>query len=116
MVSRFSCQFVSAMDACINRDVHNKHLVCSGVETSEQSLTCWGNSKGEETCRVHVESPARWGYAIAMESEKKCDKCYEIYEKYEQMRANYERINANYEQIKATYGQIHAKYKQLHAK
>lgn len=70
-----------------------------------------------------VESPARWGYAIAMESEKNCQKCHELYEKYEhiranykQMRANFERINANYEQMKAIYEQIHAKYEQVHAK
>ena len=111
----------SSIDVYI--DVRNKPLAHSGAETSTKPLTRRGNSKGQETCCVCVESPARWGYAKAMESEKNCQKCHELSEKYEhiranyeQMRANFERVNANYEQMKATYEQVHAKYEQVHAK
>ncbi|KAL9962518.1 hypothetical protein ACROYT_G031625 [Oculina patagonica] len=82
-----------------NRDVHNKSLVYSGAETSNQPLTRRGDSKGEETCEMHVESPSRWGYAITMESEK---------------IANYEQMKANYEQMKANYEQIHVKCEEIH--
>ena len=42
-----------------------------------------------------VESPARWVYAIAMESKKKCHKYHELYEKYEHIGANYEQMTAS---------------------
>lgn len=112
-------------DSSVYKDVHNKLLdhVHSGAETSTKPLTRRGNSKGEETCCVCVESPVRWGYAIAMESEKNYQKCHELCEKYEhiranneQVKANFERINANCEQMKPTYEQIHAKYEQVHGK
>ena len=91
------------MDACMNRDVHNKSRVYSGTETSEQPSTRRGNSKGEETYRAYVESPARWGYAITMESEKA---------KYQQIKAKYQQIKAKYQQINAKYEQINSKYEQ----
>ncbi|KAJ7386841.1 hypothetical protein OS493_006871 [Desmophyllum pertusum] len=101
--------FFSAMDACmnacINGDVHNKSHVYSGTETSEEPSTRRGKSKGEETYRAYVESPARWGYAITMESEK-----------YKQMKAIYEQMKAIHEQMKAIYEQMKAKYEQISAK
>ena len=46
------------MDACVNEDVYIKSRVYSATETSEKPLTRQGNSKGKETYRVYVESPA----------------------------------------------------------
>ena len=91
------------MDACMNRDVHNKSRVYSGTETSEQPSTRRGYSKGEETYQAHVESPASWGYAITIESEKA--KYQHIKDKYQQIKAKYEQINSKYEQSYAKYEQ-----------
>ena len=89
----------------------DKPRVYSGTEISEQPSTRRGNSKGEETYRAYVESPARWGYAITMESEKakyqqiKAIKCEQIKAKCEQIKAKYQQINAKYEQISSKYEQ-----------
>ncbi|KAJ7375960.1 hypothetical protein OS493_037767 [Desmophyllum pertusum] len=74
-----------------------------GTETLEEPSTRRGNSKGEETYQAYVESPARWGYAISMESEK-----------YKQMKAIYEQMKAKYEQINVNYEEIFAKYEQIY--
>ena len=70
---------------------------------------------------MYVESPARWGYAITMESEKAkyqqmIVKCEQMRDKYEQMKDKYEQIIAKYQHTKATYEQLYAKYEQICAK
>lgn len=45
---------------------------------------------------VYVKSPACRGYAIAMESEKKCQNYQKFYHLYEYIRPNYEQIRENY--------------------
>ena len=92
------------MAACMNGD---KPCVYSGTEISEQPSTRRGNSKGEETYRAYVEFPARWGYAITMESEKA---------KYQQIKAKYQQIKAKYQHIKAKCEQKYAKCEQIYVK
>ncbi|XP_078343176.1 uncharacterized protein LOC144628926 [Oculina patagonica] len=106
------------MDACIDVDVHNKSCEYSGTETSVRPSTRQGNLNGEETCQTCVESPARWGYAITMESEKA--KHEQMIVKYEQMKTRYEQMKTKYEQMNAIYAEncqllheeIHAKHEQ----
>ena len=86
------------MEFSLYKDVH-KPLVNSRAETSTKPLTRRGNSKGEETCCMCVESLARWGYAIAMESEKQMSEMSRVSEKYEHIRASYEQMRANFERI-----------------
>ena len=63
---------LSAMHSCMNGSSHDQSRVYlySGAERSRKPFTRRGNPKGEETCQAYVESPARWGNAIPMESEK----------------------------------------------
>ncbi|KAL9959430.1 hypothetical protein ACROYT_G032754 [Oculina patagonica] len=106
------------MDACIDVDVHNKSCEYSGTETSVKPSTRQGNLNGEETYQTCVESPARWGYAITMESEKA--KHEQMISKYEQMKTRYEQMKIKYEQMNAIYAEncellheeIHAKHEQ----
>ena len=46
---------------------------------------------------MRVESPASWGYAITMESEK---------HKYEQRTVRYEQTRVKYEQMKVSQSQM----------
>jgi len=66
-------------------------------QRSVQPSTRLGNSNGEETYRACVDSPARWGYAITMESEK---------HKYEQPTVRYEQTRVKYEQMKVSQSQM----------
>ena len=91
--------FLYALDSCIDVDVHNKSCEYSGTETSVEPSTRQGNLNGEETCQICVESPARWGYAITMESEKA---------KYEQMITKYELMKTRYQQMKTKSEQMNA--------
>ncbi|KAL9966549.1 hypothetical protein ACROYT_G024639 [Oculina patagonica] len=107
-----------AMDASIDVDVHNKSCEYSGTETSVKPSTRQGNLNGEETYQTCVESPARWGYAKTMESEKA--KHEQMIVKYEQMKTRYEQMKIKYEQMNAIYAEncellheeIHAKHEQ----
>ena len=91
--------FLYALDSCIDVDVHNKSCEYSGTETSVEPSTRQGNLNGKETCQICVESPARWGYAITMESEKA---------KYEQMITKYELMKTRYQQMKTKSEQMNA--------
>ena len=101
------------MATCVNSDVCNKSRVYSGTETSEQPSTRQGdNSIGEETYPQYVEFPARWVYAIAMESEK-----LKVKVKYENIKVKYQNIKDKICQIiKCKFQQINAKYQQIKTK
>ena len=85
---------LSAMHSCMNGSVHDQSRVYlySGAERSRKAFTRRGNPKGEETCQAYVESPARWGNAIPMESEKSS---YNMPPSQSQMSANQSQMSAN---------------------
>ena len=89
------------MDATSDGYVHNKSHLYSGTETSDELFTRRGISgKGEETCVVYVESPARWGYAICMESEKVTNKCIEMKAKCKDMKVKCIQMKVKCEEVK----------------
>jgi len=94
--------YFNAMNDCTDVDALSREY--SGTERSVQPSTRQGNSNGEETYRACVESPARWGYAITMESEK---------HKYEQLTVRYEQLTVRYEQTRVKYEQMKVKYEYL---
>ena len=87
---------LSAMHSCMNGSVHDQSRVYlySGAERSRKAFTRRGNPKGEETCQAYVESPARWGNAIPMESEKSRYKCQQVKAKCQQIKAKCQQIKA----------------------
>ena len=92
----------------MNGSVHDQSSVYLRAERSRKPLTRQGNLKGEETYRAYVESPARWGYAITMESEKSSYKCQQIKAKYQQDIAKYNQIFAE----SSSYDQMYIKHEQ----
>ena len=106
------------MDVCVNTDVHDKSLVYSGAEKSDQLSTRRSNIKGEEMCEVRIKSPSRWGYAIAMESENTNRNSEELIANKKELRAKYEQMKVNYmyERISTQYKQIPVKDEHIDAK
>lgn len=85
-----------------------------GQQKSVKPSSSQGYSEGDDkyqACFQYVDVPARWGYAITMESEKA--KYKQIKAKYKQIKAKYKQIKAKYEQIKAKYEQVNAKFEQI---
>ena len=101
---------LSAMHSCMNGSVHDQSRVYlySGAERSRKAFTRRGNPKGEETCQAYVESPARWGNAIPMESEKSSYKCQQVKAKCQQIKAKCQQIKAKYQEVIVKYNQIFA--------
>ena len=97
------------MDALMSGDACNQSRVYSGTTKSVKPT-----SSQYRAFIQYVDLPARWSYAITMESEQA--KYKQIKAKYEQIKAEYTQIIAEYEQIKAEYEQIKAKYEQIKAK
>ena len=99
---------LSAMHSCMNGSVHDQSCVYlySGAERSRKAFTCRGNPKGEETCQAYVESPARWGNAIPMESEKSSYKCQQVKAKCQQIKAKCQQIKGKYQEVIVKYNQI----------
>ena len=109
------------MHSCMNGSVHDESraYLYSGPERSRKPFTRRGNSKGEETCQAYVESPARWGNAIPMESEKSSYKCQQLKAKCQQIKAKCQQIKAKYPEVTVKYNQIFAestRYEQTHIK
>ena len=105
------------MGAFVSEDVCNQSPVYPGTAKSVKPSSSQGYSEGDDkyqACFQYVDVPARWGYAITMESEKA--KYKQIKAKYKQIKAKYKQIKAKYKQIKAKYEQIKAKYEQVNAK
>lgn len=95
------------MGAFVSEDVCNQSPVYPGTAKSVKPSSSQGYSEGDDkyqACFQYVDVPARWGYAITMESEKA---------KYKQIKAKYKQIKAKYEQIKAKYEQVNAKFEQI---
>ena len=105
------------MHSCMNGSVHDQSRVYlySGAERSRKAFTRRGNPKGEETCQAYVESPARWGNAIPMESEKSSYKCQQVKAKCQQIKAKCQQIKAKCQQTKAKYQEVIVKYNQIFA-
>ena len=95
------------MGAFVSEDVCNQSPVYPGTAKSVKPSSSQGYSEGDDkyqACFQYVDVPARWGYAITMESEKA---------KYKQIKEKYKQIKAKYEQIKAKYEQVNAKFEQI---
>ena len=102
------------MGAFVSEDVCNQSPVYPGTAKSVKPSSSQGYSEGDDkyqACFQYVDVPARWGYAITMESEKA--KYKQIKAKYKQIKAKYKQIKAKYEQIKAKYEQVNAKFEQI---
>ena len=105
------------MHSCMNGSVHDQSRVYlySGAERWRKPFTRRGNSKGEETCPVYVESPARWGNVIPVKNGKSSYKCQQVKGKCQQIKAKYQEVIVKYNQTFAEsirYEQMHIKHEQ----